>query len=159
MIGQNGKLSTIFIDGEPSGLTSDNLIAYLNSLPANSIEKIEFIPNPGAKDQATFSGGIINIITSSLKFSGYSVSINTNNRINHNFKSSNSVHLLLKNKKINNNFFVGSNNNRSDQTEKYNTIFNNINPNQELIEDRTPIFNYSSFYIRNNFNIDRFYFN
>lgn len=149
LIGQNGKLSTIFIDGEPTGLFSDNLVVFLNSLPANSIDKIELIPNPGAKYQATFSGGIINIITNSLKSKGYSVSINSNNRINHNFKSSNSAQILIKKNKLNYNVFIGANNNISDQSEIFKTIFNDEN-NVVLNESRTPIFNYDGYYIRNN---------
>lgn len=150
LIGQNGKLSTIFIDGEPTGLFSDNLVVFLNSLPANSIDKIELIPNPGAKYQATFSGGIINIITNSLKSKGYSVSINSNNRINHNFKSSNSAQILIKKNKLNYNVFIGSNNNVSDQRETFKTIFNNSEDNIVLNENRSPIFNYDGYYIRNN---------
>ena len=48
----NGKSVTIFIDGAPSTLTGNDLQNYLSSLPANAIEKVELIYNPGASFDA-----------------------------------------------------------------------------------------------------------
>ena len=39
-----------------------NPTAYLQSLPANSIERIEVITNPSAKYRPDGAGGIINIV-------------------------------------------------------------------------------------------------
>jgi len=48
----NGKGVTVYIDGAPSNLTGTDLQNYLNSLPANAIEKIELIYDPGASYDA-----------------------------------------------------------------------------------------------------------
>lgn len=63
----NGKSVAIFIDGSPSTLTGNDLENYLSSLPANAIEKVELIYNPGASFDANASGSVINIITSSKR--------------------------------------------------------------------------------------------
>ena len=44
----NGKAVTIYIDGVPSNLSGSDLKNYLQSIPANTIEKIELVENPGA---------------------------------------------------------------------------------------------------------------
>lgn len=52
----------IYINGKPSGMTSDSKQAILESLPANSIESIELITNPSSKYDADGTAGIINIV-------------------------------------------------------------------------------------------------
>jgi outer membrane receptor protein involved in Fe transport len=150
-IGLNGKLSTIFIDGEPTGISGENLIAFLNSLPANTINRIELIQNPGAKYSASFTGGIINIITNSLKTKGYSITLNNSSRINQNFKVSNSLQLLLKKNKFNYDLFLGSNISNSDRHEEYKSTLENQN-NIKIIEKREPEFRNEGVYFRNRFN-------
>ena len=59
----NGKPTAIWIDGEDTGLAGSNLSDYLATIPANMVEKVELIPNPGAEFDASKDGGIINIIT------------------------------------------------------------------------------------------------
>lgn len=51
----------IWINDQPSHLTKENLKAYIQTLPANTIERIEVITNPSAK-WATDADGIINIV-------------------------------------------------------------------------------------------------
>jgi hypothetical protein len=51
----------VWINGKPSGLTSDNRAEILQQLPAESIERVEIIDNPSAKFSAEGSAGIINI--------------------------------------------------------------------------------------------------
>lgn len=52
----------IYINGRPSGITSNNTKAILEAIPANSIESIEVINNPSAKYEAEGDIGVINII-------------------------------------------------------------------------------------------------
>lgn len=59
-----GKQLEVFMDARPLNIYSNELTAYLESLPANSIEKVEIIIQPGAEFPATSGGAIINIITS-----------------------------------------------------------------------------------------------
>lgn len=59
-----GKALDVYMDGRPLNIYSTQLTAYLEGLPANSIERIEIITQPGAEFPATSGGAIINIITS-----------------------------------------------------------------------------------------------
>lgn len=59
-----GKQLQVYMDGRPLNIYSNELMAYLEGMPANSIEKVEIITNPGAEFPATSGGAIINIITS-----------------------------------------------------------------------------------------------
>ncbi|MEZ4854767.1 TonB-dependent receptor domain-containing protein [Flavobacterium sp.] len=58
-----GKQLEVFMDSRPLNIYSNELTSYLESLPANSIEKVEIITQPGAEFPATSGGAIINIIT------------------------------------------------------------------------------------------------
>lgn len=59
-----GKQLEVYMDGRPLNIYSNELNSYLESLPANSIEKVEVITQPGAEFPATSGGAIINIVTS-----------------------------------------------------------------------------------------------
>lgn len=59
-----GKGLEVYMDGRPLNIYSNELTAYLEGMPANSIEKVEIITNPGAEFPATSGGAILNIITS-----------------------------------------------------------------------------------------------
>ena len=67
---------TILIDGKPSSLfEGDNKAQALQSLPADSIERVEVITNPSAEFRADGSAGIINLITKQAKGPGVTGSI------------------------------------------------------------------------------------
>lgn len=53
----------IWVNDKPSKLTAENLKTYLETLPANALDRIETITNPSAK-YATEAEAVINIITS-----------------------------------------------------------------------------------------------
>ena len=61
-----GKPVAVLIDDKYTNLSGDDLINYLSTMPANSIEKIEVIPNPSAKYDAQ-GGAVINIRTAKNK--------------------------------------------------------------------------------------------
>ncbi|MDJ1504746.1 outer membrane beta-barrel family protein [Xanthocytophaga agilis] len=52
---------SVFVDNKPLYLQGNDLANYLKSLPANTLDKIEIIPNPPAGYEAAGNGGIINI--------------------------------------------------------------------------------------------------
>lgn len=58
-----GKQLDVFMDGRPMNITTNELNAFLEGMPANSVERIEIITNPGAEFPATSGGAILNIIT------------------------------------------------------------------------------------------------
>ena len=58
-----GKQLEVYMDGRPLNMYSDELNSFIESLPANSVEKIEIITQPGAEFPATSGGAIINILS------------------------------------------------------------------------------------------------
>ncbi|SHL94480.1 TonB-dependent receptor domain-containing protein [Flavobacterium xanthum] len=58
-----GKQLDVFMDGRPLNISTNELNAFLEGMPANAIEKIEIITQPGAEFPATSGGAILNIIT------------------------------------------------------------------------------------------------
>lgn len=77
-VDQDGNISLrgsasveVWINGKPSGLTSDNRAMILQQLPAESIQRIEVIDNPSAKYSAEGSAGIINIVLKHDRKAGY----------------------------------------------------------------------------------------
>lgn len=65
----------VLVDGKSSSMMSNNFKEVLKSLPANTIKDIEVITNPSSKYDAEGVAGIINIITSRKKMSGYNGSV------------------------------------------------------------------------------------
>ncbi|MEZ7503801.1 TonB-dependent receptor domain-containing protein [Flavobacterium sp. Arc2] len=58
-----GKQLDVFMDGRPLNISTTELNAFLEGMPANAIERIEIITQPGAEFPATSGGAILNIIT------------------------------------------------------------------------------------------------
>jgi hypothetical protein len=130
----NSKGVTIYIDGAPSSLSGTDLQNYLATLPANAIEKIELIYNPGASFDASSSGSIINIITSTKRKKGINASFNINYNFNKYQKPSPQILLNGKVKDlswqtmIGYNYIDGENLNKSDQ------VFTSFTPNERLFQ-------------------------
>lgn len=59
-----GKQLDVYLDARPLNISSNELTAFLEGMPANNIERVEVITQPGAEFPATSGGAIINIITS-----------------------------------------------------------------------------------------------
>lgn len=50
------------INGRPTPIRGEQLAAYLRQLPANTIERVEVIPNPSARQDPEGMAGILNIV-------------------------------------------------------------------------------------------------
>ncbi|MGN6294115.1 MAG: TonB-dependent receptor domain-containing protein [Chitinophagaceae bacterium] len=61
-----GKNVTVYINDKPSRLGGEELKTYLSSMPANTVERVEVIPNPSAKYEAS-GGPVVNIILAKSK--------------------------------------------------------------------------------------------
>ena len=97
-----GKPLAVYMDSRPLNITSKELNAFLEGLPASSIDRIEVITNPGAEYPATGGGAILNIITSrsakSYLTATYSGSYSFSNYDKYRNKTNQSILLNSKNK-------------------------------------------------------------
>ena len=66
----------IQINGRPSPLRGPQLSAYLKSLPANIVERVEVVPNPSAKYDPEGMAGIINLVLKQSVDLGMSAGLN-----------------------------------------------------------------------------------
>jgi ferric enterobactin receptor len=65
------------INGRPTPMRGTQLASYLKSVPANTIERIEVVPNPSAKYDPEGMAGIINIVLKQNVDLGLSAGLNT----------------------------------------------------------------------------------
>jgi hypothetical protein len=97
-----GKQLDVFMDGRPLNITTNELNSFLEGMPANAIEKIEIITQPGAEFPATSGGAIMNIITNvnAKKYlsATYTNSTNITNYDQVRYRTNNSLLLNAKNK-------------------------------------------------------------
>lgn len=131
----NGKGVVVYIDGAPSNLSGTDLQNYLNSLPANSIEKIELIYDPGASYDANASGSIINIVTNGKKMKGVNASFNMNYNFNKYQKPSPQILLNGKENNLSWQTMVGVNYIEGENRNKNGQDFTFFNPPVKLEQE------------------------
>ena len=56
-----GKQLDVYMDGRPLNIGGNQLQAFLEGMPANSVERVEIVTQPGSEFPATSGGAIINI--------------------------------------------------------------------------------------------------
>ena len=76
VLGRTGVL--FYVDGKRLPLAGDELTAFLQSIPADQIDKIDIITNPGAKYEAEGNAGIIDIRLKRDKSLGFNGSASVN---------------------------------------------------------------------------------
>ncbi len=143
-----GKGVTIYIDGAPSSLSGTDLQNYLATLPANAIEKVELIYNPGASYDANASGSIINIVTSSKRRKGINASFNINYNFNKYQKPSPQILLNGKEKNLSWQTMIGYNYIDSENYTNVDQNFTSFTPNQHLIQKNLAVTTNRNFYFR-----------
>jgi hypothetical protein len=97
--GKQGVL--IMIDGKLTPLSGTDLANVLKSMPANNIDKIELISNPGARYDAAGTAGIINIKTKKNQLVGFNGSVNASYAQGVYPKVNTGFNLNYRNKKLN----------------------------------------------------------
>lgn len=97
-----GKMLDVYLNGRPLNITSNELNSFLEGMPANSVDRIEVITQPGAEFPATSGGAIMNIITNknANKYltATYSGNYNFTNEDKLRSRTSNSLNLNARNK-------------------------------------------------------------
>jgi iron complex outermembrane receptor protein len=144
----NSRGVTIYIDGAPSTLNGTDLQNYLATLPANAIEKVELIYNPGASYDANASGSIINIVTSTKRRKGINASFNINYNFNKYQKPSPQFLLNGKVKELSWQTMVGYNYIDGENKTKNDQIFTSFNPNEHLLQKNLSLTTNRNFYFR-----------
>nr|WP_315173486.1 TonB-dependent receptor [uncultured Flavobacterium sp.] len=144
----NGKGVTVYIDGSPSTLNGTDLQNYLSSLPANAIEKVELIYNPGAAYDANASGSIINIITSSKRLKGVNANFNINYNFNKYQKPSPQILLNGKEKNFSWQTMLGYNYIDSENRSKNSQTFTSFTPDKNLFQENFTVNTNRNLYFR-----------
>ncbi|SDJ73594.1 outer membrane beta-barrel family protein [Chryseobacterium jejuense] len=97
-----GKMLDVYLNGRPLNITSNELNSFLESMPANSVERIEVVTQPGAEFPATSGGAVMNIITNknANKYlsATYSGNYTFTNYDKYRSRTTNSVNLNARNK-------------------------------------------------------------
>lgn len=144
----NSRGVTIYIDGAPSTLSGNDLQNYLSTLPANAIEKVELIYNPGASFDADASGSIINIVTSTKRKKGLNASVNMNYNFNQYQKPSPQILLNGKVKDLSWQTMIGYNYIDSESKNRNDQTFTSFAPNERLFQKNFAQFTNRNFYWR-----------
>ena len=97
-----GKQLDVYLNGRPLNISSNELNSFLEGMPANSVDRIEVITQPGAEFPATSGGAIMNIITNknANKYltATYSGNYSFSNYDKYRSRTSNSLNLNARNK-------------------------------------------------------------
>ena len=108
-----GKQLAVYMDGRPLNISSNELNSFLEGMPANSVDRVEIITQPGAEFPATSGGAIMNIITNknskkylTATYSGY-YSFTNDDKFRS--KTGNSITLNARNKYFGWQFNAGQN--------------------------------------------------
>lgn len=96
-----GQKALIAIDGKPVLLTSEELVNFLKNYQSSSISRIELIDNPGAKYEASASGGMINIILKKNTGLGSNFSVSQSAGLGDDYKFATGLTYTLRTEKLN----------------------------------------------------------
>jgi len=131
-ISLNGKRGVaVLIDDRPTHLSGADLAAYLRSLPAGSVDKVELLSNPPARYDAS-GGAIINIVLKKNRPPGFSGSISLGYNQGVYARSNDALNLNYHTPKFNvfGNISYGLDQNYADQSSaRYFYQSNGISPN------------------------------
>ena len=137
MIEDNGSISikgktgaAILINDKPTHLSAADLMNYLKSLPAGTLDRIEIMSNPPARYNASGASGLINIITKKNRQEGFNGSITLGYGRGKELKTNNSLLLNYKLKDLN--FFAMAGYSRLNNYFEVARQRNYSNPEQEL---------------------------
>ncbi|MDQ0465636.1 outer membrane receptor protein involved in Fe transport [Caulobacter ginsengisoli] len=92
---------TILIDGKPSGvMKGPGRADALSQLPADQIDRVEVLTNPGADFSPEGTGGVINLVTKKASRSGAGVSGSVRGNINTSGRTNGGLNWAYNNRKL-----------------------------------------------------------
>lgn len=131
-----GQLASVYFEGVPSSLSTDDLMNLLKSLPATSVETIEIISNPGASFDANVSGAVININSIGKATKWLSGTVTLSYGLNQNQKISPSLVLNGRRSNWSWQFQTGYSNHERSNRDTSERMFNSFDPQIGLNSDR-----------------------
>lgn len=131
-----GQMASVYFEGVPSSLSTDDLMNLLKSLPASSVETIEIISNPGASFDANVSGAVININSIGKPTKWLSGTVTLSYGLNQNQKISPSLVLSGRQSKWSWQFQTGYSYNERSSRDTSARIYNSFSPEIGLNSDR-----------------------
>ena len=144
----NGKDVKVYIDGSPSTLSGIDLDTYLSTLPANTIEKVELIYNPGASYDANSNGSVVNIVTISRHMKGVNASFNINYNFNKYQSPSPQILLNGKTKNLSWHTMLGYNYIKTEEQVSTDQTFTSFSPVENLFQDNYKVTTNRNVYFR-----------
>lgn len=99
--------TVVYINGKKSRFTQSALSAYLSGLPADRIESIEVINNPGSQYEGSGDFGIVNIVLKRNEKDGVRGTVSAGVRKTHYFKENANLNLSFKKNKLSGNVILG----------------------------------------------------
>ncbi len=98
----NGKSgANVLVDDKVTYLSGENLINYLRSIPANSIENIELISQPSSRYDASGSSGMINIQRKKIREQGIQTAASATLERGKRIRGSDNLSLSFRHNKLN----------------------------------------------------------
>jgi len=98
----NGKSgANVLIDDKVTYLSGENLVNYLRSIPAGSIENIELISQPSSRYDASGSSGIINIQKKKIKEQGINLVVSSGSEKGRHTRWNENLSLNFRHNKLN----------------------------------------------------------
>lgn len=82
----------IYLNGRPAPMSGEALSGYLNGLSAESIKRVEIIPNPSARYEPEGMSGIINIVLAQKQTQTLGGSVSANANTNDRYGASGNLH-------------------------------------------------------------------
>lgn len=124
VLGRAGVL--LYVDGKRIPINGDELTNYLRNLPAEQIDKIDIISNPGAKYEAEGNAGIIDIRLKKAENVGANGTISGNFSRGRKSRGNANVSANMRTAKLNLFGNVGYNNNEGFNELRFNSTQNNV---------------------------------
>lgn len=107
VVDQNGNIQLngrtgvmVLIDGRPTYMSGNDLAAYLKSLPAQMLDKLELMDSPPAKYDAG-GAAIVNIVLKKNRLYGLTGNVSTSQSVGHTWRSYNNLNLNYRQGKLN----------------------------------------------------------